>query len=414
MELNALLDVDVVAIEGEETVSVLVELAAPASDASGARPPSTLEVVLDRSGSMAGERLDAAKRGLLTLIDRLAPSDSFGLVTFDDEVQVVVPAGPLDDKALVRALIESVTDGATTNLSGGLLRGVREARRVKGDGGATLLLVSDGHANVGLTDWGALEQVAATARRAGVTVSTIGVGLGYDEELMAAIARGGAGNTHFAEEADAAGTALAAEVEGLLEQVAQAAVLTVRPGDAVRSVSLFNDLPVAAIDGGFMVELGDFVAGERRKLLLRIEVPVMAALGLAQVCSLELAWVDVATLATQTVTIPVSVNVVPGDEAAGRVPNAVVRTELAFQEAQRAKKLAADELRAGRADAASALYASAGEALSACAAAPTMAREMQDEALLMHELAERARFDDAARVAKLTEADRHLKGRRRG
>ena len=414
MDLNALLDLDVVAIEGEETVSVLVELTAPEAEAKTERRPSALQVVLDRSGSMAGERLEAAKRGLVTLVDRLSPADSFGLVVFDDQVHVAVPAGPLHDKAAVRALIESIPAGSMTNLSGGLMRGVREARRVKGDGGATLVLLSDGHANVGVTDNAALEQVAASARTAGVTISTVGIGLGYDEQLMAAVASGGAGNTHFAEEADAAGVALAAEVDGLLEQVAQAAVLTVRPGDQVGSIGVFNDLPVAEIEGGFMVELGDFHSGETRKLLLRIEVPAMATLGLAQVCSLELAWVEVATLATQTVTIPVNVNVVPGDEAAGRVANPVVSTELAFQEAQRAKKLATDALRAGRVDAASALYASAGDALAACPAAPEMADELREEAALMHELAERSRHDVSARVAKLSEADRHMKSRRRG
>src|SRR4051794_5873483 len=101
MDLNAQLDLDGVAVEGEETVSVLVELSAPHTEAAVERRPSTLEIVLDRSGSMAGERLEAAKRGLVTLIDRLAPTDSFGLVSFDDEVQVAVPAAPLHDKPAV-------------------------------------------------------------------------------------------------------------------------------------------------------------------------------------------------------------------------------------------------------------------------------------------------------------------------
>src|SRR5688500_15289438 len=111
MDLNALLDLDVIAVEGEETVSVLVELSAPELATSAERRPSALEVVLDRSGSMGGERLEAAKRGLVTLVDRLSPADSFGLVVFDDEAQVAVPAGPLHDKAAVRALIESVWAG---------------------------------------------------------------------------------------------------------------------------------------------------------------------------------------------------------------------------------------------------------------------------------------------------------------
>src|SRR5215211_2599008 len=296
---------------------------------------------------MTDGRLEAAKDALEALISRLDPADNFGLVTFDDAVEIAVPAAPLVDKEQIRHLIRGLYPGATTNLSGGLLRGDQEARRAKGDRGATLLLLSDGHANVGITHHAQLERAATAANGHGVTSSTIGLGLGYDEALLAGIARGGQGNTHFAEEGDAAGAAVASEVEHLLEQIVQAASLTVRPTGAVEAVHLFNDLPAAAIEGGFAVELGDFYAGERRKLLLTIDVPAMTALGLAQVCQLELRWIDVSTLETHTATIPLHVNVVPGDAAAGRVPDAMVRSELAFQQAQRAKRDAADAMRTG-------------------------------------------------------------------
>jgi Ca-activated chloride channel family protein len=337
-------------------------------------------------------------------------------VVFDDNVDVAVPAGPLRDKQAVWHAIRAVEAGATTNLSGGLLRGVQEARRVKDEHGATLVLLSDGHANVGVTTHDELERIASGARNVGVTATTIGLGLGYDEQLMAAVSRGGAGNAHFAEEPDTAGAALTSEVDGLLDQVVQAASLTVRPTGAVDAVHLFNDLPAITIDGGFMVELGDFYSGEQRKLLLTIDVPAMAALGLAQVCELELQWVDIATLDSHTVTIPVHINVIPGDQAAGRIPNATVRTELAFQSAQRAKRQAADALRRGDVDAASRAYDDAGQTLKSFAAeaAPAMASEIAAEADLLLDLSERARFEDASRMAKFSEADRHLKERKRG
>ena len=85
---------------------------------------------------------------------------------------------------------------------------------------------------------------------------------------MAAIARGGAGNTHFAEQADEAGAALTAEVDDLLEQVIQAASLTIRPGSDATAIHLVNDLPATAVGGAVMVELGDFYAGEERRLML--------------------------------------------------------------------------------------------------------------------------------------------------
>ncbi len=416
MRLNALLDVDVVAVEAEDQISVLLDLAAPMREGADERQPATLQVVLDRSGSMGGGQLDAAKEALKALINRLDPSDNFGLVVFDDNVDVAVPAGPLRDKQAVWHAIQAVEAGATTNLSGGLLRGLQEARRVKDEHGATLVLLSDGHANVGVTTHDELGRIASGARNVGVTATTIGLGLGYDEQLMAAVSRGGAGNAHFAEEPDTAGAALASEVDGLLDQVVQAASLTVRPTGAVDAVHLFNDLPAITIDGGFMVELGDFYSGEQRKLLLTIDVPAMAALGLAQVCELELQWVDIATLDSHTVTIPVHINVIPGDQAAGRIPNATVRTELAFQSAQRAKRQAADALRRGDVDAASRAYDDAGQTLKSFAAeaAPAMASEIAAEADLLLDLSERARFEDASRMAKFSEADRHLKERKRG
>src|SRR5438094_4237633 len=342
MKLNAILDIDLVAVESEDCVSVLLELTAPEAKSDKKRSPSTLQVVLDRSGSMGGGRLEAAKKALDALIGRLDPADNFGLVIFDHDVVAAVPAGPLADKHYVRQLIRSIYPGGSTNLSSGYLRGIQEISRVQTGQVATVLLISDGHANVGVTDPGELEKTAAVAHANKMITSTIGVGLGYDETLMAAIARGGAGNTHFAEEADAAGAVIASEVDHLLDQVLQAASLTVHAGEAVESVHMFNDLPVVGIEGGFVVELGDFYSGETRKLLLQIDVPALPDLGLTQIAELELRYVEVGTLEAQTVSLPLHVNVVPGDAAAGRVPNPTVRSELAYQEAQRAKQKAAE------------------------------------------------------------------------
>ena len=154
------------------------------------------------------------------------------------------------------------------------------------------MLLSDGHANRGVTDHDELEAFAGGSAGDGITISTIGIGAGYDEDLLEAISRGGTGNSHFAEDGDEAGAHLASEVEGLLEQVAQAVSLTVRPADSVSQVRLFNDLSVSQIDGGFMVELGELIADENRKLLFEIDVPDIATLGPAQVCEIELRWVD--------------------------------------------------------------------------------------------------------------------------
>src|SRR4051794_10243452 len=196
------LQYDLIAVEHEDTVHALLEFTAPTPDNAEARPPATLQVVIDRSGSMADGRLYAALQALNALIGRLRPEDRLGLVTFDNEVTVPIAAGAVGDGTEARRALATIYPGGTTNLSGGLLRGIQEARRAANDGGATLVLLSDGHANEGVTDHDRRERFSTGAQRGRITTSTIGIGLGYDEDLLAAIARGGGGNTSFAEHGD--------------------------------------------------------------------------------------------------------------------------------------------------------------------------------------------------------------------
>ena len=351
MHLNAHLDVDVVALESADSVTVMLEIQAPATpETTAPRPEHTAVVVLDRSGSMSGPRLAHAQRALLDLVDRLDDRDRFGLVTFDSESQVVVPAGQVGDlgRDRIRRGISSVRSGGTTDLSSGYFRGLQEARRVCTRAGATVVLLSDGHANVGITDPEALAGAARSAAAQSVTTSTVGIGTGYDESILAAMAGGGSGNHTFAEHADAAAAAVAGELDGLLSKTVQAASLLIEPTSEVARIALLNEgLPAQRVEGGVLAELGDFYAGETRTVTVTIDVPAMAALGLAQVATLSLRYIEVATLAEHTMTVPVSVNVVPADVAAGRVPNPVVQREKLLQQTQVDKRLAEEALRAG-------------------------------------------------------------------
>ncbi len=347
MKINAMLDVNLVAHEAEDEVAVLLEVEAPAALAEAARPQASLQVVLDRSGSMSGPPLEGAKKALIALVRRLEPTDNFGLVTFDDSAQVVVPAGALTDKESVIAQIDGVHSGGGTDLSAGYVRGLRELRRVATAGG-TLLVVSDGHVNMGISSPDEFAAITAKAYAGGLVTSTLGYGQGYDETLLTAIARSGNGNHVFADNPDAAGAAIAGEVDGLLNKVVQALSLTVRFEPAVEFLRLFNDLPAQQIgDGAVMIELGDLFAAETRKVLLKLKVPALAALGLAKIATLELSYVELPGLIEHSVGLPISVNVVPGDEAAGRIPHPSVHSEVLFQEAQDAKRQASEAFERG-------------------------------------------------------------------
>jgi Ca-activated chloride channel homolog len=415
MHLSTQLDCDLVAVETGDELTLLIEINASTPATATTRPAATVEIVLDRSGSMQGDRLEGAKVAIARLIDRLDPTDNFGLVTFDHEVQVVVPAGPLTDKAAAKHAVSRLQSGGMTDLSAGYVRGLQEARRVATPAGATVLIISDGHANQGITDPPTLAKVAADASARQVTTSTLGFGLGYDEQLLAAVSTAGNGNELFAEEADTAAALIAGEIEGLLTQVAQACSLRVKLAEPVKGLHLLNDLPCVPLDGGVMIELGSFYAGETRRLVMRLAIPGIPALGLAEVATLELTHVSLPDLVQHTATVPVSVNVVPGDQAAGRVKDPTVVSEALFQETQRAKKDASRLLSEGRVDEANAKLRSSSIVLNeASVGLPIgLAAMLTDEADVMSMLADES-LVDSARAAKSASYDGNRKNRQRG
>lgn len=416
MHIATHLDLDVVALEGDDEISLLVELTAPGLAAESTRLPRTLVVVLDRSGSMQGERLAGAKRALTDLVDRLDPQDRFGLITFDNTVRLDIPAAALADKAQAKQRIQSIRPGGATDLSAGYLRGLQEARRSVDRAGGAVLLISDGHANAGVVDPERLGAVAAKAAADGITTTTVGFGLGYDERLLKAVAAGGNGGELFAETADQASTVIAGELDGLLSQTAQAASMLVRMFPACRRLKVINELTCTSTADGVQIELGAFYAGESRRLVITFDVPGSAALGLAQIAELDATWVELPGLVQHTVTLPVCVNVVPGDQAAGRVPDPMVRTELAFLRTQRAKRAAAERMSAGDAGGAIAEMRAAGTLLrTAMAAAPApMMADLSEDLAAIDRLADEAVAGDLSRAAKALSADTSRKSRRRG
>ncbi|MGP3707822.1 vWA domain-containing protein [Gordonia paraffinivorans] len=419
MKLSTALDVDMVAHESADEVTVLLELTAPAAPETN-RSPAALQIVLDRSGSMDGAPLEGAKKALAGVVAQLNPADVFGVVTFDDTAQVVVPAAPLSDKTRAVQAIRSIESGGCTDLSSGYLRGLQDLRRAAaaaGIRGGTVLVISDGHVNRGLTDIDRFAAVTAKAASDGITTSTLGYGRGYDETLLSAMARSGNGNHVFADDPDAAGAAIAGEVEGLLSKSVQAATLIVRCVPEVTSLALYNDLPVNQVGNGeVMIELGDFYAEEQRKLLLRMKVDGLAALGLAQIATLELRYAETATLIEHTMTLPISVNVVPGDQASGRVPNPKVESEKLYQEGQAAKLEASKAFEAGDLDVGDALLRKSAAQLreAATLAAPEEFMAIEQELRDIEQLNVRARIEGAGYASKATRDSYHWNNRKRG
>lgn len=180
---------------------------------------------------------------------------------------------------------------------------------------------------------------------------------------------------------------------------------------------IYNDLPAQQVgDGRVMVELGDLYAEEERKLLFRLRVPAMAALGLAQVATLELQYVELPGLVEHTVSLPISVNVVPGDEAASRVPDPSVRSEVLFQEAQDVKQKASESFERGDLDEGRQLLgASRGLLEEAMPMAPApMAEGFERERDEIDRMSAMTAEVGSTYMSKLTRDSYHQQNRKRG
>ena len=353
MNVKALLDVDMVALEAADKVTLMLDLTAPANPAQSTRPGQAIQVVLDRSGSMEGQPLDAAKGSLLKLVSRLAPQDAFGLVAFDDAALVIVPTRTMADHHMpsLRKSIRDLQTGGSTDISAGYLMGLRELTRVQATGGSTLLLISDGHANAGEQDPKFFQEVSTKSATEKVTTSTIGLGNGYDETILEALAQGGGGAHRFAGSIDEAVGAIAAEVDDLLDKTIVNAVLRVTPTSAMSgapAIEIVQRLPYWKDGETFVVQLGDLYSGENRRFIIDLDVPGIASLGLCKIADITIEYLDLAQRQEISVTMPVNVNVVPGDVAAGRIADPIVRAERLILEAQTAKSLAVDELLDGK------------------------------------------------------------------
>ena len=243
------------------------------------RAPLALSLVLDRSGSMSGDRLDAAKAASISAVERLHPDDVVSVVAFDDQVDVVAPPAP---RARQIQLVQQVSDldsGGSTNLSGGWLRGRQHMEQALGMLGSLegssrrIVLLTDGHANVGITEPATLIELARTARAIGITTTTIGVGEGYDDDLLRAMADAGGGNSWYVERPDQAQDILAEEMGNLLSVSAQGLSVTLTLEDSVAMFATHSSWPVTATANTFTFDLGDLYASEPKPVLLELFVP---------------------------------------------------------------------------------------------------------------------------------------------
>ena len=297
---------------------LLVRIEAPRSE----RPPSErapldIELVLDRSGSMGGAKIEYTKRAASMAVNLLRETDRCGLVAYDDEILALAhcePVGGSQGSRLQGAIGQLYARGST-NLFGGWMAGAEELSRLEEERVRRVMLMTDGLANAGVTDRGEiLHHVQELAAR-GVGTTTFGVGLDFDEILVSGMAEAGSGHFYYIERPEQIPDFLASELGELLRVAARSVRLAVVVSGGA-TIHNLNEVPLI----GTLYHLGDLAQGSLTDLCFVLDVPPGAAASTD--VRVTLTWQDVESGEERTNSSDTRLLAAPEPEVEAEAPDA--------------------------------------------------------------------------------------------
>lgn len=275
LQLKLVPDRDVVLKNSPAEIVVKIDLSAIAEKNKAHRTPLNLAVVIDKSGSMTGAKLDKTKQAAMQLVDRLAPNDVFSLVIFSDTAQVLVSAQKIKDqdaKDDLKEKIEGIEAGGSTALYAGvklgadLLKEYLSAKRIN-----RVILLSDGLANIGPSTPRDLRRFGSDLSERGIAVTTIGVGDDYNEDLMSGLAEASDANYYYVQDTEKLPQIFAKEFNEMVSVAARDVRIEIVCPDGVQ--------PLGFIGRGekfsgqqATVNLNQFTTGQNRFIFLRCRV----------------------------------------------------------------------------------------------------------------------------------------------
>lgn len=254
---------------------IFADVRVVASPKSGevVRAPLSLAVVLDTSGSMSGEKIADAKRSVLRLLAEMRDDDQIAVVRYSDTSEVVQPLARVGlVRSALAARIRELDAGGGTNIPGGLSHGLRALDEAAKGRVRRIVLVSDGLDGTRAQ----AEALAARSFSSGITVSSLGIGLDFDESYMGSVAQNGHGNFAFVNDGSSLASFLTRELEETATTTVENARVRLRLPEGARFVGALG--ADATVNGSEIeLALGSLFAGDERRVIVEMDVRAPAA-----------------------------------------------------------------------------------------------------------------------------------------
>jgi len=276
-------------IEAENSVGAI-----PGVAVGTQRTPMNLCLVLDRSGSMEGPPLEYAKMACNYVVDLLGPNDVLSIITFEEMVDVLMPPQKVTNKEAIKAGISRITAGNTTNLYDALGVGCSNALQVMEPNRATRMVVlSDGDPTTGIKDFHSLVNHAGEIKARGISMTFLGFGPDYNEELLASMAKKSSGNYAYIPRPEMIPEVFKLEVDKLMSVAATSIELELKMS---RWVSLRGATGLSPLPSGqeFTMSVPDLERGETVQVVFDLDFP-NHPLGQYRVMAGRLSYVDANT-----------------------------------------------------------------------------------------------------------------------
>jgi Ca-activated chloride channel homolog len=260
------------AAERQQTINLLVRINPPElSQNEAKRPKLNLSIVLDRSGSMGGDKIVRAREAAKYCVENLLSTDRLSAVIFDDVVDVLFPSQMVENKELLKSRFDTIEARNSTALHEAWVRGGLEvSKQLDSNAINRVLLITDGQANVGETNIDRIVSQSQQLAAKGVNTSTIGIGSDFNEDLLMPMAEAGNGNAWHVEHSDDMMRIFAVELEGLVSQIGHTVTLEVKTAAGVTVADVLNDFER---DESGAYKLPNLQAGAPLEIVIQLRVP---------------------------------------------------------------------------------------------------------------------------------------------